>query len=90
MDREIVIESAKYNASWDVKYAKERLVSQAKYIAEKMNLLVKRVEEGSSVNSLGELQSSGPELDRLCAEFVLAQKHEQAVLRLLDNLENAS
>ena len=58
---ELVIELAEF-ASID-----EQLITTAKDVATTMERLIARVDEGGRLNSLGELQGRGPELDRLCA-----------------------
>ena len=63
---------ALYDLSYRQKAIIERLMYKAKYIEDKMkDLYGKLDDEGmdSNINTLGELQSLGPDLDRLCGEF---------------------
>lgn len=49
--------------------AKGRLLDSAAHVQRKMERIIKDINEGSTINSLGELQGSGPEVDRLCGEY---------------------
>ncbi len=62
-------------------YAKEKLTSAVRNIAERMAYLADRLEQDETlvVNSLGELQGRGPNLDRLCAGHAMAQDHVKAI-----------
>ena len=50
----------------DRKRVEESLVSTAVGIINDMELLLKHLEDDTHINSLGELQARGSELDRLC------------------------
>jgi hypothetical protein len=51
------------------------LASEAADLASRMSRLVTRLEEGSSINALGEVQRRGAEVDRLCALLDAEQKN---------------
>ena len=51
---------------------RETLIGKARWLKEDMERLVRNLEEGSTINSIGEVQGRGGEIDRLCglyAEF---------------------
>ncbi len=61
-------------------YAREKLTNAARSMSERMaELVVKLGEHDAIINSLGELQGRGPDLDRMCAELCSAQDHVKAI-----------
>ena len=54
---------------------KNSLANAAADLAYKMNRLMLNLEEGHAINSLGEVQSRGSEVDRLCALLHEAEKN---------------
>lgn len=52
----------------EIDYTNKELVRLAASISRDMDRLVKNVETGMNINENGELQSSGPKLDMLCAK----------------------
>jgi hypothetical protein len=72
------IQALKYalaDAEQDRDRACATLRDRAVRIRENMDSLVRRLDRGGSVNSLGEIQGSGGDLDRACA--VLHEREEQ-------------
>jgi hypothetical protein len=66
---QLTIEGAIWNAESDARRVSEQLVRKAKWLRDDMDRLIAQVEAGGSVNSLGEVQGSGSEVDRLCALY---------------------
>lgn len=62
------------NAQREQEYIKEQLLHAARTISDDMIMLTKHLNEGHVVNSLGELQSRGSNLDRLCALYAAAEE----------------
>jgi hypothetical protein len=69
------------DAQRQVEYSQERLTNAARSMSERMAELANKVknEPTAVINSLGELQGRGPDLDRLCAEFESAKDHVKAI-----------
>lgn len=86
----MTLEDAVAAARRDVAYKRERLVSAAQEIAVSMTRLVAAIQAGRTINSLGELQGQGPQLDIRCAEYAMAQEHLAAIERLAARLAEGS
>ncbi|HJU22840.1 MAG TPA: hypothetical protein VJ891_10055 [Casimicrobiaceae bacterium] len=59
-------------------HAREELTKKARYLADDMNRLAARLDaQGADahVNSLGEVQRQGADIDRLCGEFMGMKRH---------------
>ena len=61
---------------------KEQLVAKARWLIDDLKRLIQHLEEGSTINSLGEVQGKGSEIDRLCGLYAqtreLAEEMRQA------------
>ena len=68
---EAMIQSSKMK----IENLSSELANEAADLASRMNKLVLRLEEGSSINALGEVQRRGAEVDRLCALLDAEQKN---------------
>jgi hypothetical protein len=63
----------------DVRYAEESLNQAAAVVIDRAQRLQERLQNGYSINDLGELQSSGSDVDRLCA---VVGERRKALLRV--------
>ena len=66
--------------------AKDRLESEVKELDHRVDRVRESVEQGMGVNSLGELQSSGPRFDIACAEYMLTGQFIRKVGYYADRL----
>ncbi len=48
---------------------KEQLVAKARWLIDDLERMLQHLEEGSAINSLGEVQGAGSEIDRLCGLY---------------------
>jgi hypothetical protein len=74
-------------AQWEVERTHTSLLRGAKYLAERLTRLVEQLEsEGldANVNALGEVQSSGFDVDRLCVQFRGARATRDALRRAVE------
>lgn len=70
------------NKRRDVQYRKQELYEAAKSLSDRMQRVAQNLEQGYSVNGLGEVQGMGLGVDRLCALF----EQEKKELRMLEML----
>jgi hypothetical protein len=95
-----LIESAVFALGWSVGASVERYKKQlndrAASIARDMEKIERRLandqhplDSYSGINSLGELQGSGPELDRLCAQYSQAREVRSNLAKSLNPLFQA-
>lgn len=68
-----------WDAQSELKYTEKQLRSDAEYIIRKMQAVIVNLDEGYHVNSLGELQGSAQNFDRLCAAREMQAKHITAL-----------
>lgn len=68
-----------WDAQAGLKTTEKQLRSDAEYMIRRMQSLLARLDEGNSVNSLGEIQGSALDIDRLCA---LRQERVEQITRL--------
>jgi hypothetical protein len=73
------------NVERELERVHARLLASTKHLAESMTRLAERIErEGveARVNELGEVQSLGPDIDRLCALLHVARETRNLVRRM--------
>lgn len=63
----------------DVQRTRQELKKEAEYLARKMNELARDVSQHHTINSLGEVQGRGLEVDRLCALLHEREQQFQAI-----------
>ncbi len=72
----------RYRLDSKVEDYKEQLVAKARCLIDDLERMIRHLEEGNSVNSLGEVQGRGSEIDRLCGLYMqtreLAEEMRQA------------
>ena len=72
----------RYRLENKVEDYKEQLVDKARWLIDDLERLIQHLEEGSTINSLGEVQGKGSEIDRLCGLYMqtrdLAEEMRQA------------
>lgn len=68
----------------EIDHTNKELVRQATGIIRDMERLVENIDNGMNVNENGELQSSGPKLDMLCAKRQLAYRSLTVLANMMD------
>jgi hypothetical protein len=65
-----------WKLQYEVDYTREAIIRRARSLAERLTRLANDLEADpdASVNSIGELQGSGPELDTWCAKLGFARE----------------
>ena len=61
------------------KMNEQQLISSAKWLAEDLLKMVKRVESGEHVNSLGVIQGRGSEIDNLCGKLATIREIKERI-----------
>ena len=64
----------RYRLENKVEDYKEQLIGRACWLIDDLQRLIQHLEEGSTINSLGEVQGKGGEIDRLCGLYALTRE----------------
>ena len=80
------VDVLRYYADYDVEHIEEQLRRKAESIRDRVDDLLRSLDQGYTINSLGVLQSSGVELDSLCAQFEMAKANRYRIERFAERL----
>lgn len=80
------VDVLRYYADYDVEHIAEQLRAMAQRIKDRMDALLRTLDQGHMVNSCGVLQSSGSELDSLCGQFEMAKATRDRIERFAERL----
>lgn len=83
------LETLLFDAQLAADTTKKDLLGMADSISHTMDNIRKTVEAGYNVNSLGELQGTGPRLDVLCSDYYHAKLTLEGTLRMVDEYLDA-
>jgi len=68
---------------------RETLIGKARWLKDDMERLIRNLEEGSTINSIGEVQGRGGEIDRLCGLYAEFQRLAEELRAARESEEGA-